>query len=53
MKIAILLCGQIRTFELTKWTLESIKNKYDCDIFMGIDSNNLHQHEDLNSYWSF
>lgn len=48
MKVAIILYGQIRTFELTKWILKSIKNKYDCDIFMGIDPNNLHQHENLN-----
>lgn len=49
MKIAIILCGQIRTFNLTKWMLQNIKNKYNCDIFMGIDPNNLHQHEDLNN----
>lgn len=49
MKIAIILCGQIRTFNLTKWILQNIKNKYNCDIFMGIDPNNLHQHEDLNN----
>jgi len=49
MKLAIILCGQIRTFNLTKWILQNIKNKYNCDIFMGIDPNNLHQHEDLNN----
>ena len=49
MKVAIILCGQIRTFNLTKWILQSIKNKYNCDIFMGIDPNNLHQHENLNN----
>lgn len=48
MKIAIILCGQIRTFNLTKWILQTIKNEYDCDIFMGIDPNNLHQNENLN-----
>ena len=48
MKVAILLCGQIRTFELTKWVLQSIKNQYDCDVFMGINPNNLHQNQDLN-----
>ena len=49
MKLAIILCGQIRTFNLTKWLLENIKNKYECDIFMGIDPNNLNQNEDLNN----
>lgn len=49
MKLAIILCGQIRTFNLIKWILQNIKNKYNCDIFMGIDPNNLHQHEYLNN----
>ena len=49
MKLAIILCGQIRTFNLTKWILQNIKNKYNCDIFMGIDPNNLQQNEYLNN----
>ena len=46
MKLAIILSGQIRSFNLTKWILQNIKNKYNCDIFMGINPNNLHQNEE-------
>ena len=48
MKVAILLCGQLRTFNLCKWVIEAIKLQYDCDIFMGIDPNQAIQNE----YWN-
>ena len=49
MKIALLLFGQLRTFDMCKWMIKNMINRYDCDVFMSIDKNNLHQHEDLNS----
>jgi len=50
MKIALLLFGQLRTFDICKWMIKNmIIDRYDCDVFMSIDKNNLHQHEDLNS----
>jgi hypothetical protein len=50
MKIAILLCGQLRTFDMCKWNVKhTLQDRYDCDVFMSIDKNNLHQHENLNS----
>jgi hypothetical protein len=49
MKIALLLFGQLRTFDMCKWMIKNILDHYDCDVFMSIDKNNLHQHEDLNS----
>ena len=48
MKIAVLLWGQYRTFDLTKWALKSLKEQHDCDIFMGIDPNQSIQNE----YWN-
>ena len=45
MKIAILLCGQLRTFEMCKWNVKHmLQDKYDCDVFMSIDKINMHQH---------
>jgi len=50
MKIAILLCGQLRTFDMCKWNVKHmLQDKYDCDVFMSIDKINIHQHENLNS----
>ena len=49
MKIALLLFGQLRTFDMCKWMIKNILDRYDCDVFMSIDKNNIHQHEDLNS----
>ena len=49
MKIALLLFGQLRTFDMCKRMIKNMINRYDCDVFMSIDKNNLHQHEDLNS----
>jgi len=51
MKIALLLTGQIRTHELTKHIIKnSIINNYNTDVFLSIDSNNICQTENLNSY---
>jgi hypothetical protein len=50
MKIAILLCGQLRTFDMCKWNVKNmLQDRYDCDVFMSIDKNNSHQLENLNS----
>jgi hypothetical protein len=49
MKIAIILSGQLRTFNLCKWGIKSIKSQYDCDIFMGIDPNQSIQNENWNT----
>lgn len=50
MKIALLLTGQVRTHELTKYIIKnSIINQYDTDVFLTIDSNNICQTENLNS----
>ena len=34
MKVALILSGQLRTFNLCKWSIKSIKEQYDCDIFL-------------------
>jgi len=49
MRVALILSGQIRTFDVAKCVIQRIKDKYPCDVFMGIDPNNLHQNEYENS----
>ena len=44
MKVAIILSGQPRTWKLCKHFLKNmILDRYDCDIFLGIDINNKTQ----------
>lgn len=44
MKIALVLTGQLRTIELTKWFHKNIfLNKENCDVFLSIDPNNKTQ----------
>jgi hypothetical protein len=44
MKVALLLTGQLRTFELCKHIIKNtICKHYDTDIFISVDSNNIHQ----------
>ena len=46
IKIAILLTGQLRTFDMVKYLhMNSLISKYDTDLFLGIDINNSMQTE--------
>lgn len=47
-KIAILLTGQLRTWKLCCNLVDVLRKKYDADIFLSIDRNNLLQHEHMN-----
>ena len=50
MKIALLLTGQLRTNKLCRHLIKNILiDKYDTDVFMSIDGNNLLQTETMNS----
>jgi len=50
MKIAILLTGQLRTFDMVKYLhMNSLINKYNTDVFLGIDICNSFQCEYKNS----
>ena len=50
MKVAVLLTGQLRTFEMLKYLhLNSLILPYDADVFLGIDLNNKYQCEYKNS----
>lgn len=49
MKIAILLTGQLRTWNLCKYIIKNIQESYDTDIFLSVDLCNLEQHEYKNS----
>ena len=41
MKIALIITGQLRTIELTKWFHKNtFLNNPNCDIFLSIDPNN-------------
>ena len=35
MKVALILSGQSSYIQLCKWSIKSIKEQYDCDIFFG------------------
>jgi len=49
MKIALLLTGQLRTYEMAKWLhMNSLISKYDTDIFLSIDLDNSKQVEHMN-----
>ena len=42
MTIAILLTGQLRTFEMVKYLhMNSLIKQYNADVFLGIDVSNL------------
>jgi hypothetical protein len=46
MKVAILLTGQLRTFDLVKYFhMNALIKKYNADVFLGIDINNKYQCE--------
>ena len=45
MKIALLLTGQLRTWKMTRYLVDNIKQNYDTDVFLSIDKNNDIQHE--------
>ena len=50
MKIAILLTGQLRTFEMVKYLhMNSLIKQYDADVFLGIDVSNTLQCANKNS----
>ena len=45
-KIALLLTGQLRTFDMVKYLhMNALVSKYDTDVFLGIDLCNAHQCE--------
>lgn len=44
MKVAILLTGQLRTFEMLKYLhMNCLIKPYNADVFLSIDANNRHQ----------
>jgi hypothetical protein len=44
MKVALLITGQLRTWEFCKYSIKnSIINHYDTDVFLSIDTNNILQ----------
>jgi hypothetical protein len=45
VKVALLLTGQLRTWNMCKILVDKLKRDYDIDIFLSIDANNLLQHE--------
>ena len=50
MKVAVLLTGQLRTFEMVKYLhMNSLILKYNTDVFLGIDICNKYQTEHKNS----
>ena len=50
MKVAILLTGQLRTFEMVKFLhMNSLISQYDSDVFLGIDMDNRLQVANKNS----
>jgi hypothetical protein len=50
MKVAILLTGQLRTFEMVKYLhMNALILKYNADVFLGIDIDNNYQCEYKNS----
>ena len=50
MKVAVLLTGQLRTFEMVKYLhMNALIKQYNADVFLGIDINNKLQVEYRNS----
>ena len=45
VKVALLLTGQLRTWNMCKIIVDKLKQLYDIDIFLSIDANNLLQNE--------
>ena len=45
VKVALLLTGQLRTWNMCKILVDKLKQDYDIDIFLSIDANNLLQNE--------
>lgn len=45
VKVALLLTGQLRTWNMCKILVDKLKQDYDIDIFLSIDANNILQHE--------
>ena len=51
MKIALLLTGNLRSWRLCGHVIKNcLINKYDCDVFMSVDLNNIYQHENKNCF---
>jgi len=49
VKVALLLTGQLRTWNMCKILVDKLKQDYDIDIFLSIDANNLLQNEYTNN----
>ena len=50
MKVAVLLTGQLRTFEMVKYLhMNALIKQYNADVFLGIDISNKLQVEYQNS----
>ena len=50
MKVAVLLTGQLRTFEMIKYLhMNALIKQYNADVFLGIDISNKLQVEYQNS----
>ena len=50
MKVAVLLTGQLRTFEMIKYLhMNSLILPYNSDVFLGINSNNTYQNTTKNT----
>jgi hypothetical protein len=49
VKVALLLTGQLRTWNMCKIIVDKLKRDYDIDIFLSIDANNLLQNEYANN----
>jgi len=45
VKVALLLTGQLRAWNMCKILVDKLKHNYDIDIFLSINANNLLQHE--------
>lgn len=48
MKVALLITGQLRTYDLCKHLIKNMLiDKYDTDVFLSIDTSNIHRREPL------
>jgi hypothetical protein len=43
MKYCIIITGQLRTWKFSRYFIKNLQEKYDCDIFLGLDLNNNNQ----------
>lgn len=48
-KIALLLTGQLRTWKMSRYLIDKIKEEYNIDIFLSINKNNNLQNEYFNN----